>query len=104
MGAEVEHHLFLATSEDHGVGQRCASRDNLDGTTTGVIKTTPHEEPAVDVPGPVCDGAVYDSGPEPDEDHHGDQATALSNTTDDDGSSDGAELQLEDVRGWYREK
>lgn len=72
MRAEVEHHLLLATSEDHRVGQSCATRDDLDGTTTSVIEATPCEEPAVCVPSPVCDRAVYDRGPEPDEDHHGD--------------------------------
>jgi hypothetical protein len=94
VGAKVEHHLLLATSEDHGVSQSGASRNNFDGAATGVVESTPLEEPSVDVPSPVCDGAVYDCGPEPDEDHHGDQATALGNTTDDNGSSDGAELHL----------
>lgn len=94
MGTEVEHHLLLATSKNHGVGQSGATRDDFDGTSTSIIKATPHEKPAVDVPRPVCDRAVYDCGPEPNEDHHGDQATALGNATDDNGSSDGAKLHL----------
>lgn len=92
MGAEVEHHLFLAASENHGVGQGGASRHNFDRAATSIIQATPFEEPAVCVPGPVSDGAVYDCGPKPDEDHHGDQATALSNATDNNSSSDSAEL------------
>lgn len=94
MRAEVEHHLLLTATEDHRVGERAATRNDLDGSSTSVIKSTPLEEPAVDVPGPVCDGAVYDGGPQPDEDHHGNQATALSNATDNNGSSDAAELHL----------
>jgi hypothetical protein len=97
MRAEVEHHLLLAATEDHRVGESAATGNNLDGTSTSVIESTPLEEPAVDVPGPVGDGAVYDGGPQPDENHHGDQTTALSNATDDNGSSDGAELQLSAV-------
>jgi len=95
VGAEVEHHLLLAASEDHRVGEGGTSRNDLDRATTGVIKTTPHEKPAVCVPCPACDGAVYDCGPEPDEDHHRDQATALSNATDDNGGGDTAKLHLQ---------
>jgi hypothetical protein len=92
--AEVEHHLLLATSEDHRVGQSGTSGNDFDRATTGIVESTPLEEPSVYVPGPVCDGAVYDRGPEPNEDHHGNQATALGNATDDNSSSDGAELHL----------
>ena len=95
--AEVEHHLLLAATEDHRVGEGGATGNNLDGSSTSVIEASPLEEPAVCVPGPVCDGAVYDGGPEPNEDHHGNKTTALSNATDDDSSSNGAELHLFDV-------
>jgi hypothetical protein len=95
--AEVEHHLLLATSENHRVGESGASGNDFDGTTASVVEPTPLEEPAVYVPGPVCDGAVYDRGPEPDEDHHGNQATALGNATDDNSSSDGAKLHLVNI-------
>jgi hypothetical protein len=94
---EVKHHLLLAATEDHRVGEGTATGNDLDGSSTSVVESTPLEEPAVDVPGPVCDGAVYDGGPQPDEDHHGDKTTALSNATDDDGSSDSAELHLSTV-------
>jgi len=97
VGAEVEHHLLLAATENHRVGEGTATGNDLDGTSTSVVESTPLEEPAVDVPGPVCNGAVYDGGPQPDEDHHGDQTTTLSNATYDNGSSDGAELHLSDV-------
>jgi hypothetical protein len=62
------------------------------------VHASPLEEPSVCVPGPVCDRAVHDCGPKPDEDHHRDQATAFSNATDDNGSSDSAELHLACVR------
>ena len=97
MRAEVEYHLLLAATEDHRVGEGGATGNNLDGSSTSVIEATPLEEPAICVPGPVCDRAVYDSGPKPNEDHHGDETTALSNATDDDSSSNGAELHLFDV-------
>lgn len=96
MRAKVKHHLLLAASKNHGVGQSCASRDDFDGTAASIVESTPHEEPAIGVPGPVSDGTVYDCGPEPDEDHHGNQATALSNAADDNGSSNSAELHLGD--------
>lgn len=99
VGAEVEHHLLLAATEDHRVGEGSATGDDLDGSSTSIVESTPHEEPAVRVPGPVCNRAVYDGGPEPDEDHHGNKTTALSNATDDDGSSDSAELHLNHVSG-----
>jgi len=91
---EVEHHLFLSASKDHGVGEGAATRDNLDRASTSIVESTPCEEPAVGIPGPVCDGAVYDRGPEPDKDHHRDQAAALGNATDDNGSGNTAELHL----------
>ena len=94
MRAEVKHHLLLAAAEDHRVGERGATGNNLDGTSTSVVKSTPYEEPAVRVPGPVCDGAIYDGSPQPDENHHGNETTTLSNATDDNGGGDGAELHL----------
>jgi hypothetical protein len=94
VGAEVEHHLLLATSENHRVSQSGATRDDLDGTTTSVVKATPLEEPAVYVPGPVCDGAVYDCGPKPDKYHHGNKTTTFGNATNDNSSSYSAELHL----------
>lgn len=97
MRAEVEHHLLLTASENHGVGESGASRNNLDGAATSVIKTSPLEEPSIYVPGPVCNRTVYDRGPEPDKDHHRDQATALSNTANNNGGGDTAELHLREL-------
>lgn len=94
MRAEVEHHLLLTTSEDHGVGQSAATGGDFDRASTSVIETTPRKKPAIDIPRPVCDRAVYDGGPEPDEDHHGNQATALGDGTDNDSRRDTAKLHL----------
>lgn len=94
MRAEVEHHLLLATPKHHGVGESGATRDDLDGAATGVVQTPPLEEPSIRIPGPIGHGAVYDCGPKPDEDHHGDQTTAFCYTAHDNGSRDGTELHL----------
>lgn len=95
MGSEVEHHLLLTTSKNPRVGEGGQTRDDLDGASSGVIETTPLEEPSIDVPGPARDRAVYNCSPEPDEDHHGYQSTALGDGTNDNRSGDGAELHLD---------
>lgn len=94
VGAEVEHHLLLAAAKDPGIGERRKTGDNLDGTSASIVQHTPLESPAVDVPHPACNGAVYDRGPEEDEDHHGNETSAFGDTSDDNGGSDGAELHL----------
>jgi len=92
--AEVEHHLLLATSEDHGVGERRHARNDLDGSATGVVKNTPAEGPTTRSPHPAGDRAVDECSPDEDEDEERHEATALSDGTCDNGGSDGAELHL----------
>ena len=95
MRAEVEHHLLLAPSENPRIGKCGQTRADFDRTSTSIVQTSPLEEPSVDVPCPAGERAVYNGSPAPDEDHHGDEATTLSDTTDDDSSGDGTELHLQ---------
>jgi hypothetical protein len=91
---EVEHHLFLASSENHRVGKSRHTRTDFDGTASCVIEDTPLEGPSVGTPNPASDRAVDESSPEEDEDHAGNQATTLSDGTNDNGSSNSTELHL----------
>lgn len=92
--AEVEHHLLLAASENHGVGERRHTRDNLDGSTTGVVEDTPAEGPTARSPHPASDGAVDERGPDEGENEERHEAAALSDGTCDNGGGNGAELHL----------
>lgn len=92
--AEVEHHLLLAASQNHGVCESRQTGNDFDRTSTSIVEHSPLESPSVNVPHPACDRAVYDSGPAEDENHHGNQASAFGDTSDDNGSGDGAELHL----------
>ena len=95
MRSEIQHHPLLPSAKNPRVCQRRHAGSNLDRSTSCIVKPTPFEEPAIDIPCPTCDRAVYDCGPEEDEDHHGNEATSLGNGTDNDGGCDGAELHLE---------
>lgn len=94
VGAEVEHHLLVTTTENPRVGESRHTGSNLDGTTTGVIEDAVVVCPAIDVPGPAGNGAVDQCRPEEDKHHGGEHTTALSDGTDHEGGSDGAELHL----------
>ena len=96
MRAEVEHHAFLATSEDHGVGEGRETGADFDGTTAGVIHHAPFVAPAVGVPNPAGEGAVDDGGPDEDEDHGGEEAASFGDGTHDNGGGDSTELHLQD--------
>jgi hypothetical protein len=91
---EVEHHLFLASSENHRVGKSRHTRTDFDGTTSSVVEDTPLVGPSVSTPNPASDGAVDESGPEEDEDHARNQTTTLSDGTNDNGSGNSTELHL----------
>lgn len=92
--AEVEHQLFLSASEDHGVGERGHTRDDLDGSSACIVEDTPVECPSVGAPNPACNGAVDDGCPEEDEDEEGDEAATFSDGACSDCGGDGAELHL----------
>ena len=94
MWAKVDHHLLLPLAKDQGVRESRHSGSNLDRTTACVVHDAILEGPAVGIPGPACYGAVDKGGPEEDEDHHGHQAAAFGDCSDNDGSCSGAELQL----------
>jgi hypothetical protein len=94
VGTEVEHHLLLATSENHGVGERRHTRSNLDGSATGVVEDTPAEGPAARSPHPTGDRAVDKGGPDEDENEERHEAAALSDGACDNCGRDGAELHL----------
>jgi len=92
--AEVEHHPFLATAQDHRVREGGQTGADLDGATTGVVHDAVLVGPAVDVPRPAGEGAVDDGGPDEGEDHGRQQTAAFRNGAHDDRSGDGAELHL----------
>lgn len=94
MWAEVEHHLLLSTSENHGVGERRHTRNDLDGSTTCVVQDTPAEGPTTRSPYPASDGAVDEGSPDEGEDEERHEAAALSDSACDNGGGDGAELHL----------
>jgi len=94
MRTEVKHHLLLTPSKDHGISQGRHAGTDLDRPSPGIVKTSPLEKPAVQIPGPAGNWAVYDGGPEKYEDHHRDKASTFGNRTDDNGGCDSAELHL----------
>lgn len=94
MRAEIQHHLFLAFSKDHGIRQSRHARADFDGATTGIVHDTIFEGPAVGVPGPTSDRVVYQGGPKECPNHKGHKSTPFSNSTCNDGSGDSAELHL----------
>lgn len=92
--SEVQHHLLLSLAQNHGVCKGGETRSDLDGSTSSVIHNTIFEGPAVDVPYPAGNGAVYDGGPNECEKHSRNEATPLSDCTHYNGCCDGAELHL----------
>ena len=97
MRAEVDHHLLLPSPEDHRVSQSGHTRTDFDGSATGIVHDTVIESPAIHIPGPASNGTVDEGRPEENEDHHGDQAATLSNSSNDNGASRGSELHLQGV-------
>lgn len=94
MWAEVEHHLLLTTSEDHGVGERRHTGNDFDGSATSVVEDTPAEGPTARSPYPTSDGAVDEGGPDECEDEERHEAATLCDSACDNGGGDGAELHL----------
>ena len=92
--AEVEHHLLLAASENHRVGERRHTGDDFDRSTTSVVEDTPAEGPTTRSPHPAGDRAVDECGPDEDEDEEGHETATLSDGASDNGGGDGAELHL----------
>jgi hypothetical protein len=95
MRPEIQHHPLLSSAKNPRVCQRRHARSNLDRSTSRIVKPAPFVEPAIDIPCPTCHRAVYNCGPKEGEDHHGNEAAALGNCTDNDGGCNGAELHLE---------
>ena len=91
---EVHHHVLVAATEDPGVSESRKTGADLDGAATSVVENTPLEGPAVGAPDPEGKGAVDESKPEKDEDHGGEDATPLSDGTNNEGGSDGGEHHL----------
>lgn len=92
--AEVEHHLLLATAENHRVGKRRHTRNDLDGSAAGVVENAPAEGPTARSPNPTCDRAVDECGPDEGEDEERHEAATLSDSACNNGGGDGAELHL----------
>lgn len=94
MRAEVEHHPFLTTTEDHRICERRQARSNLDRSTTCIVHDAVLVRPSIGIPHPADQRAVDDSGPNKSKDHGRKQATTLSNGTHDNSHSNSTELHL----------
>lgn len=97
MRPEVEHHLLVAAAENPRVGQSGQAGADLDGSTSSVVENTVVEGPPVNIPNPAGEGAVYERGPEEDEDHSGKHATSLGDRADDESCGYSAEHHLDRV-------
>ena len=100
MRAEVEHHLLLAAAEHHRVRERRHARADLDGPAARVVHHAVQEAPARRVPGPACDRAVHERGPQERPDHGGHEPASLGHGPDGDGAGDHAELHLGESADW----
>jgi len=96
VGAEVEHHLLVTSTEYPGVCQSRSSRSDFDRSTTGIVQDAVFEGPSVGIPRPAGQGAVDESRPEECKDHAGDNATTLSCSANNESCRDTAELHLEE--------
>lgn len=95
MRSEIQHHLLLSLSEDHGVCESRKTRADFDGSTSSVIQDTVFVGPSVDVPWPTCEWAVDECRPEENENHCWDETATLSDGAHDNCSSDSRELELD---------
>lgn len=98
MWSEVEHHLFLTFSKDHGIRKCRETGSDFDRSTSSVVEDTIFESPSIDIPCPACNGTVDKRRPEEYENHGRNQTTSFGNGTNYDGSGSGAELELCTIR------
>ena len=94
MGSEIDHHFLLASAEDKGVGEGGHTRANFDRPSAGIIENAIFEGPAVRIPRPACNWAVYKSGPKKKENHQRKDAAPLCYGSGNNGCSCRAELHL----------
>ena len=94
MRTEIGHHLLLASAEHKAVSKGRQTGADFDGAATSIVHNAILETPAVNVPCPAGDWAIDERCPEEQEDHHGDDAASLSDSTGCNGRSGGAELHL----------
>ena len=94
MGTEVEHHLLLSLSENHGICQSRQTRPDLDRATTRIIHDTILESPSVRIPSPTSDRVVDQGSPEERPDQEGHESTTFGYRTCHNGSCNATELHL----------
>ena len=97
MRAEIGHHLLLASAKHQTVSQGSETGSDFDWPSSGIIEYAIVEGPTVNVPDPAGEGTIDDGGPEPQEDHQGDDATTFSDGASGDGGSHGTELHLSHI-------
>ena len=94
MRTEVGHHFLLASAEDEAVSKGRKTRTDLNRASTSIVHHTVIEAPAVDVPRPAGNRAIDKRCPKEHEDHHGNDATSLSDSTSCNCGGGCAELHL----------
>jgi len=80
--------VAASLAEVHGDGEGGSTGRDVDGRSTGEVKTAHDERPSVRVPGPACDRTVDNSQPAEKEDHDGTDLGSLGETTDGEDTSD----------------
>jgi hypothetical protein len=85
---------MLSLSKNHGIRESGPSRTNVNRSSTGKIQAGKFVEPAIGVPGPACDWAVHDCGPEETEDERWDDTAAFEAAPNDNLNRAGAEEEL----------
>ena len=84
----------LALAEHNGICQSRPTTSLVNGPTTGKVERGEVEQPAIGVPGPASNRAVYDGSPEEAEDKGWQDTTTLERSTDNDLDGTGAEEEL----------
>lgn len=102
VGLVVRACLPLAKGES--VSQCCPTRSDVHRAATSEIKGRQVVQPAIGVPRPASDGAVYDGSPEEPEDEGRDDASTLEGPTDHDLHGAGAEEKLVEAERDVRDR
>ena len=79
---ELVGSVTATLAQHQGVGQGSRSGSNVDGGTTGIVKTSEFVYPACRVPCPAGNGVVDDGAPDEHEDNTGEHAATLGDSTD----------------------
>ena len=82
-------------TEHDAVGESRCTRGDVDGGSSGEVKTTELVGPACRVPGPACNGVVDYGGPDEHEDNAGEHAAAVSCCADCEGWSVSYSVKVE---------